>query len=617
MTPFKWLLANNIRVDTSRAKEGSQSQLHKFSEETKAEVLRANDIVDVIGSFLELKSSGSGRSVGLCPFHKEKTPSFSVSRDRQMFYCFGCQKGGDAITFLREYEGLTFMEALQKLADRGAVRLPALSERDNSDDYKRAKLIEFGKFAQKLFKQALSKQGMGERASAYLDSRQLSKETIEEFALGYAPESWSFLIDAALKAGFKNEIIEASGLAKRGSKGGLYDFFRDRLMVPIRDVSGNVVAFGGRDLSGESPAKYINSPENVIYKKGRVLYGLYQARDSMRREKSVILVEGYFDLLRCFDSGIKNVVATCGTALTKEQAALMRRYVSEVVLVFDGDPAGVRAAVRGVTILMKAGLAVKAIVLPKNQDPDDYVRDSGKDAFKALIEDAADFFSFYTKVNEARLKTIEGRTEVIREVYALIVEIDDRLRQEQYIRRVAPEIGVDHWVAWSQFQKFVNEHHRKKDTESSPASTDNIDSEPKPSKDDISFIAALLNSAELLERAKLEVADVELPAGALKDVLGLIIESSGQLSPEKLQDRTAKALYAAAANVEYDPKTSELEPFVTKRTASLKRDALAAQARSIQEQIKQAERSNNRPLLLDLVSKKTGIEREIQKVGAT
>ena len=321
--------------------------LPKYSREIVAEVLAANDIVEVIGAQLELKPSGAGRLKALCPFHPEKTPSFSVNRERQMFYCFGCQKSGDAITFLCEYEGLTFVQALQKLAEHAGIRLPAFTARDDAEEYRRKQLLELGKFAAGFYQETLDDPLRGGEARRYLKTRTLEPETVTRFGLGYAPDDWSALTDAARRKGFNDAILEASGLAKRGKSGGLYDLLRHRVVFPIRDVSGNTVAFGGRDL-GSGEVKYINSPdETLVYTKGRVLYGLDEARNAMRKQKRAILVEGYFDLLRCFDAGIENVVASCGTALTSQQAALVRRYVPEVVVVFDGDPAGVRAALRG------------------------------------------------------------------------------------------------------------------------------------------------------------------------------------------------------------------------------------------------------------------------------
>ncbi len=415
----------------------------KYSREIVTQVLAATDIVEIVGASLELKPSGTNRYVGLCPFHVEKTPSFHVSRDRQQFYCFGCEKGGDAIAFVREFEGLSFIEALRKLADRAHIQLPAMTEREGKEEFLRARLIELGAFASRYFIENLKNPLKGGKARQYLKTRNLKDETTRKFGIGFAPDAWSEFRDAARTKGFTERELDASGLVKRGERGSYYDTFRDRLMVPIRDVSGNVCAFGGRDLSGDSQAKYINSPETVLYKKSRVLYGLHEARDALRKEKFALLVEGYFDLMRCVDSGIANVVATCGTALTPEQAALIRRYVPEVVVVFDGDAAGVRAALRGIAILTAAGLTVRALALPGGQDPDDFIQEHGVEEFHKLVDDSLDFVTFYIRMNHERLGTIEGRSDVAKEVFTIVQSVDDVLRVEEYLKRVASELDVD------------------------------------------------------------------------------------------------------------------------------------------------------------------------------
>jgi DNA primase len=283
----------------------------------------------------------------------------------------------------------------------------------------------------------------------------LKPETIKRFGLGYAPDGWSSLLDAARTAGFKEPVAEASGLARRGDRDA-YDFFRNRLMIPIRDVSNNVVAFGGRDL-GDGTPKYINSPENALYKKSRVLYGLCEGRDAMRREKRAILVEGYFDLMRCFDAGIENVVATCGTALTPEQAGLIHRYVPEVVIVYDADAAGIRAALRGVGLLTDAGLTVRAMTLPDGKDPDDFIRAHGADAFRDLVDGALDFVTFYVRMSRDRLDTIEGRTTVAREIFTILASLNDELRRDEYLKRAARELNLHEWVCQGEFMKFLRD----------------------------------------------------------------------------------------------------------------------------------------------------------------
>ncbi len=600
---------HELRRETSLVAQGLNRQLQKYSREIVAEVLAANDIVDVIDACLELKAAGTARFKALCPFHNEKTPSFTVNRDRQMFYCFGCEKGGDAIGFLCEHEGLSFVESLQKLADRAGVRLPALTQRDGADDYRRTELLRLGKFACAFFKDTLHNPLQGSLGRQYLKTRHLKPETVERFALGYAPDEWTHLTDAARAAGFKDHLLEASGLAKRGERGKLYDFFRNRLLIPIRDVPGNLVAFGGRDL-GDSPAKYINSPENLVYKKGRVLYGLFEARDALRKEKRALLVEGYFDALRCFDAGIENVVATCGTALTANQAALLRRYVPEVVVVFDTDAAGIRAALRGIGILTAGGLTVRALVLPDGKDPDDYVKLHGAEGFLELVDTALDFVTFYIRMSDERLSTIEGRAEVARELFSILLGIDDQLRRDEYLKRVARGLRLNEWTARAEFGRFL----RRKDARRPVAPLEPAAARTL-SQDDTDFVAIVLNNEPLLRQTEEALASVELQPCPVAEVLSELFRAPGSDMLQRLQSDQARALYAAAAN-QQEACTANAESMLRKRIRRLKKEALRAKAARVQQAIEEAERSHNTDRVSELLSQKIGINKQIEEVGA-
>lgn len=586
------------------------SPLGKYSREVVTQVLAAVDIVDIIGGAVELRPSGH-RLLGLCPFHNEKTPSFSVNRERQQYYCFGCEKGGDALSFVMEFEGLSFAEALRKLADRAGVQLPAPTERESREDFARRHILELYAFAAQYYGELLKNPLKGGRGRTYLKSRQLKESTTGKFGVGYAPDSYTTLVDAARAKGVKDYVIENSGLGKRGNKG-LYDLFRERLMIPIRDVMGNVVAFGGRDLTGTAPGKYINSPENPVYRKSRVLYGLFEARDGLRQAKKAILVEGYFDLMRCFDAGIANVVATCGTALTTEQAALIRRYVPEVVVVYDGDPAGIRAALRGVAILTAAGLTVRALVLPDNKDPDDYIRDAGGDEFRALIGEALDFVTFYIRLNADRLGTIEGRTTVVREVFTIVQSIEDTMRVDEYLKLAARELQLDEWSVRREFSTQLQQRDAglPVDIRRAPASAE------KPvHPDDKAFLSAILAVEPLRDHVREGLQGVDLGSGPLADVLSAICGAGNDLSALRFENEAAKALFAAASNQPPLPP-DKAEALVEKRICSLKREVLLAQSARVQEQIREAERSKDLERISQLLSTKVGIDREIQKLGA-
>ena len=442
--------------------------MQRSTKEVVAEVLQAVDIVDVLQGSMELQSAGGGRYKGLCPFHSEKTPSFFVNQQWQTFKCFGCDKHGDAITFLRDHEGLSFGEALQKLADRGGVRLPEFSS--SSDDGKRAGILEFLKAAQGFYRQTLRDPMKGQVGRTYLQSRRFSSEMVERFGLGVATNEWHDIAQLGRKLKVSQRVMEASGLVKEGRGGNAYDLFRNRLIFPIHDVTGRVVAFGGREL-GDGEIKYINSPESIVYKKSRILYGLFQGRDALRQTKKALLVEGYFDVIRCFEAGLETAVAPCGTALTPEQAKLLKRYVDEVTILFDGDGAGIRAAIKAVGICVAAGLGATVLVLPDGADPDDYIRDHGADAFRALLETADDFVRFYVRMNADRKGSIEGRTAMAHELFEIILDIGDELRRDEYLRVVAKELGVDAWACRREFEAFRRgrAHRESMPTEDSDA----------------------------------------------------------------------------------------------------------------------------------------------------
>lgn len=589
--------------------------MSRYGHDVITQVLAAVDIADIIGASLHLQPAGPGRLRALCPFHTEKTPSFVVNRTRQTFHCFGCGKGGDSIKFVTEYEGLTFVEALRKLAERGGVRLPAMSERDDKQEFLRQQLLDFGKFASAHFTENLTSPMEGALGRKYLETRQLNPDTVRRFGLGFAPKGWSGLLDAARAKGFKDATLEASGMFKRGDSGNLYDFFRERLMFPIRDTSLNVVAFGGRDLSGETQAKYINSPETAVYRKSRVLYGLSESREALRTQQRALLVEGYFDLLRCFDAGIENVVASCGTALTEEQATLLKRYVPEATVVYDGDKAGIKAALKATGILIRAGLTVRAMALPGGQDPDDYIKAEGGDAFRKLVEDAPDFVTYYATMSGERTSTIEGRTEVAHEIFEMLVEIDDAVRMDEYLKRTAQALGLNAHACRTEFDKY-----KRRGTAPSPTPTaarGEAVAEPvllKPfSKDDLQFIGALLERPDLLQDARVKLADMALPEDALGVVLGDLLrgEANGHANPGWPDD--AARLYAAAACCDF--KEELVVDLVHKRLVRIESDAKRAHCVALERELLEAERVRDTARTADLFRQLIEARRAMERLG--
>jgi DNA primase len=586
--------------------------LKKYSREMIGRVLASCDIVDVIGEHVELKDSGNHRFKGLSPFTNEKTPSFMVSRDRQMYYCFSSGQGGDVLHFLMELEGLSFNEALQKLADRAGVVLESSGRSDNRDDYLRRRLLELHTFAARFFTRQLQEPGSGANAQAYLQGRKLQSATSAHFGLGFAADSFNLLRDAAFKEGFRESELMAAGLVRRGDRS-LYDFFRNRLMIPIRDVSGNVVAFGGRDL-GDSPAKYINSPESIIYNKSQVLYGLHECRDGLRKKGCAVLVEGYFDLMRCFDAGFNYCLATCGTALTFQQAMLIKRYAQEVVVVYDGDAAGIRAALRGISLLLDAGLTVRALTLPDAKDPDDYIRDEGADAFASRLENAKDFVSYYIAMNRDQLETIEGRTEVAQNLFGLLRSMDEPLRVDQYLHRIASGLNIHIWECKRAFEDYWRNQRGPTRMTRVSSSKDAGAASSKPTKDHVDFIAALMFYPDL-HVSVLELLDEiesDLPAFILA---GRLCRSADtDLLMSELDTEAEQALFAAASVV--DKMDEERAHFIVNELViRFRQNAWNAEIQRLHQQLQEAQRDQDTARTTSLYDRIVTLKRNIEALS--
>src|SRR5690242_14442482 len=368
-----------------------------FSQATLDQVRAASDIVDVIGAYIPLKRAG-GSFVALCPFHKEKTPSFNVNPHLQIFHCFGCHKGGDVFSFVREYESIEFPEAVRRLAER--ARIPLDFQQSPGEQLARGlkeKLLEIHEQVTQRWQSALSNEAGGQIARDYLVRRGVSAEAVQLFQLGYAPDLWDDTVNWARSKGHELATVEKAGLIlrKEGSDHH-YDRFRGRLMFPICDEQGRVVGFSGRVLAGdEKTAKYVNSPETPICTKSKVFFGLDKSKRALLEAQSAVVCEGQLDLIACFMAGVQNVVAPQGTAFTSEHARILKRYVEEVVLCFDSDEAGQNAAVRALDHLLASGLAVRVAVVPAPHDPDSLIKTSGGAAFKQLVERAEGFFDYY------------------------------------------------------------------------------------------------------------------------------------------------------------------------------------------------------------------------------
>ena len=407
-----------------------------YSEELIEEIRTRNDIVDVISGYVRLQKKGSSY-FGLCPFHNEKSPSFSVSRQKQMYYCFGCGAGGNVFTFLMEYENFSFVEAVKYLADRAGIALP---EREYSKEAKekadlKASILEINKQAAKYFYVQLKSQ-RGAQAYTYLKNRELSDETITAFGLGYSNKYSDDLYKYLRGKGYSEELIRQAGLINTDERQGVYDKFWNRVMFPIMDVNNRVIGFGGR-VMGDGKPKYLNSPETAAFDKSRNLYGLNRARTS--RKPYFLLCEGYMDVISLHQAGFTNAVASLGTALTAGHASLIKRYVKEVYLTYDSDDAGTRAALRAVPILREAGITAKVIRMDPYKDPDEFIKNLGAEEYLKRIENARNGFMFSLEMLERDydMESPEGKTEFFKEAAGRLLTFEDELERNNYIEAVA------------------------------------------------------------------------------------------------------------------------------------------------------------------------------------
>lgn len=426
-----------------------------YPEELVEEIRERNDIVEVIGTYVKLQKKGSSY-FGLCPFHNEKSPSFSVSPDKQMYYCFGCGAGGNVFTFIMEYENYSFPEALKYLADRVGIKLP---EREYSEEEKRQQdlrmqVLEINKMAANYFYYQLRTES-GAQAMQYLKSRQLDDETIKRFALGYSSKYSSNLYQYFKSKKISDELLKESGLFNVDEKNGMYDKFWNRVIFPILDVNNRVIGFGGR-VMGDGKPKYLNSPETIVFDKSRNLYGLNIARAA--RKKYLLVCEGYMDVISMHQAGFTNAVASLGTALTSGHASLLKRYTQEVLLLYDSDEAGVRAALRAIPILREAGVNSRVVNLRPYKDPDEFIKNLGAEAFEERLEQASDSFMFRVSIAESEfpMEEPQGQNRFFERCAEMLLELKDELERNLYIEAIVKKYRGQYGISVEDLRKRVN-----------------------------------------------------------------------------------------------------------------------------------------------------------------
>ncbi|TSA20468.1 DNA primase [bacterium] len=433
----------------------------RFSPEKIEEIRSSNDIVDVISQHVRLKKRGKN-FVGLCPFHQEKTPSFTVSSEKQVFHCFGCAKGGNVFTFVMEFEKVSFTEAVRSLAEKAGITI-TFTEADQDQQNEVENLYNVCRFAGLHFYTNLTKTDEGRTALEYFHGRGFSDETIRTFGLGYSLHSWDGFITRAKEEGLNREDLLKAGLIRTREDGSDYDYFRGRAMFPIFTATGRVVGFGARKLREDDPlGKYINSPETPIYNKSRILFGLFHSKDAVRAEDNSLMVEGYADLISLYQAGIQNVVASSGTALTEEQVQLISRYSKKLTLVYDADSAGSNATIRGMDVALAQDLDVSVVELPEGEDPDSFVRKSGGKEFRKLLEQGVSFIDFKAKqyLRSGAFATPEGKTQAVRSIVQSIAKMKDELKRNFYIKEVASKYDVYESVLYRELDRWIGERHR-------------------------------------------------------------------------------------------------------------------------------------------------------------
>jgi DNA primase len=474
------------------------------------EINRQTDIVALISTYVQLKKVGKNYRA-LCPFHSEKDPSFYVNPEKGIYYCFGCKKGGNAISFLMEYEHLDFPSAVKQLAKNLGIEI------DFSAGLKYRELYEVNEHASQFYALCLTKE-LGKRGTMYLEERKIDPEVLKQFRLGYAPSS------GGLVRYLRQKGVSVDTIAQAGLVSGNREVFRDRLMFPIFNLSGRIIGFGGRSIDDHVKPKYLNSPETPVFKKGDVLYGIHQSKESMRALNEAILVEGYFDLLSLFQAGIRNVCAPLGTSLTEKQAVLISRYAKKSNILFDGDLSGMKAALRAIGLLINAQVDVYVTTLPDNTDPDVFLHTNGVDQLKEILAQAKDFFHFYKSVSS--VESVEQEVSLIKDLIQIISTINDPIRFDRYLKYAARVFNIS--TDALKTAMAGKETVVKNNEQLTPSSEERL-------------LAMIMNADEYMPLVKKVLAPEDFSSGSVRRVFQSLIKdevySIDEIKDERLKNR--------------------------------------------------------------------------------
>jgi DNA primase len=511
-----------------------------ISDSLRERIRAASDIVDVIGSYIPLKRAGANFTA-LCPFHKEKTPSFNVNPQKQIFHCFGCHKGGDVFTFVKEYENIGFVDAMRRLADRAKIEMefdtaPGAQESRHLKDT----LLQIHEQIAQRWQNCLANEAAGQKARDYLAKRGVSEEAIKLFRLGSAPDAWDDTVNWATSKGHELAAVEKAGLIiKREGADGSYDRFRGRLMFPICDEQGRVIGFSGRVLDADAKtAKYVNSPETPIFTKSKVFFGLDKSRRAILDAGFAIVCEGQLDLIACFMAGVQNVVAPQGTAFTEQHARILKRYVDEVVLCFDSDAAGQNAAVRSHDSLLASGLAVRVAVVTAPHDPDSFIKANGGEAFKKLIDGADGFFDYLLirLCEQNDISSDKGRLVVLRSMGEAVQKTGNRVLLDKYAQKTALRLGVAPEAVRVEFKKVAagrNAAGERFDTDEELSSQTAVEI-PRPSAPELWLLKLVLKYDATLDWLVAHLDPDWIPHAAVKEIISRRLAAHAENSWQSL-----------------------------------------------------------------------------------
>lgn len=570
-----------------------------YPDEVIEEVRSSNNIVDIIGGYVRLQKKGSSY-FGLCPFHNEKSPSFSVSPNKQMYYCFGCGAGGNVFTFIMEYENQTFPEAVKILADRAGIALPEaeLTEEQKRERNKRQLLLEINKTAANYFYYQLNGD-QGQQAREYLENRRLSKETQIHFGLGYASKYSNDLYLYLKKKGYQDQILKETGLLTYDEKRGAHDKFWNRVMFPIMDVNNRVIGFGGR-VMGDGTPKYLNSPETMLFDKSRNLYGLNYARTS--RKPYMIICEGYMDVIAMHQAGFTNAVASLGTAFTTQHSVLLKRYTQEVRLAYDSDGAGQKAALRAIPILKSAGINVRVIHMDPYKDPDEFIKNLGTEAFQERIDAAESSFMFEISVLEKNYKQSdpEGRASFMKAMARRLLEFPQELERNIYIDAIAGRYGI----ASEELKRMVNSFgasmsreqveaaiYQQQEREEMPAKK-RFEKEDSVLTAQKFFLTWLIEEPSIYDKTKDYINEDDFVEPLYHHVAALVFEelrATGQVMPARIlnqfedveEQKTAASLFNTRLKTDDDPAVREKA--LNETVKRIKKNSLELKSRSVRE----------------------------------